>query len=77
MTVLVDSDILIEVSRGRDAIMVSQWLELGCGVEQPLISSGMDRFFRWTRPNAQLPSNVAPSLQLGNAEMKKLDLREP
>ena len=29
MTVLTDSDILIEVSRGRDKTMVSQWLELG------------------------------------------------
>ena len=29
MTVLTDSDILIEVSRGRDKTLVSQWLELG------------------------------------------------
>lgn len=29
MTVLTDSDILREVSRGRDKTMVSQWLELG------------------------------------------------
>ncbi|SRR5579883_285029 len=28
MTVLVDSDVLIEVSRGRDAAIVSRWLEL-------------------------------------------------
>ncbi len=28
MTVLVDSDILIEVSRGRNAQIVSQWLDL-------------------------------------------------
>ena len=28
MTVLVDSDILIEVSRGRDAEIVSAWLDL-------------------------------------------------
>jgi predicted nucleic acid-binding protein len=28
MTVLVDSDILIEVSRGRNAEIVSRWLEL-------------------------------------------------
>jgi len=28
MTVLVDSDILIEVSRGRNADVVSRWLEL-------------------------------------------------
>jgi hypothetical protein len=29
MSVLVDSDILIEVSRGRDADLVSRWTELG------------------------------------------------
>jgi predicted nucleic acid-binding protein len=29
MTVLVDSDILIEVSRGKDSEIVSKWLELG------------------------------------------------
>jgi predicted nucleic acid-binding protein len=29
MTVLVDSDILIEVSRGRNAEIVSKWLDLG------------------------------------------------
>lgn len=28
MTVLVDSDILIEVSRGRDADIISKWLQL-------------------------------------------------
>lgn len=28
MTILVDSDILIEVSRGRNAAMISRWLEL-------------------------------------------------
>lgn len=28
MTVLVDSDILIEVSRGKDAHIVSQWIDL-------------------------------------------------
>jgi hypothetical protein len=28
MTVLVGSDILIEVSRGRDADIISRWLEL-------------------------------------------------
>ena len=28
MTVLVDSDILIEVSRGRNARIISQWIEL-------------------------------------------------
>ena len=29
MTVLIDSDILIEVSRGRDKALVSRWTELG------------------------------------------------
>jgi predicted nucleic acid-binding protein len=29
VTVLVDSDILIEVSRGRDADIVSKWMDLG------------------------------------------------
>ena len=29
MTVLVDSDVLIEVSRGRDAQILSRWAELG------------------------------------------------
>ena len=28
MTVLIDSDILIDVSRGRDAALVSRWMEL-------------------------------------------------
>jgi predicted nucleic acid-binding protein len=28
MTVLVDSDILIEVSRGKDAAIVAQWMDL-------------------------------------------------
>ncbi|MEI9814132.1 MAG: PIN domain-containing protein [Acidobacteriota bacterium] len=29
MTVLVDTDILIEVSRGQDAALIARWLELG------------------------------------------------
>jgi predicted nucleic acid-binding protein len=29
VTVLTDSDILIEISRGRDKTVVAQWLELG------------------------------------------------
>ncbi|MBI5281249.1 MAG: type II toxin-antitoxin system VapC family toxin [Candidatus Solibacter usitatus] len=29
MTILVDSDILIEVSRGRDRAIVARWLDLG------------------------------------------------
>jgi predicted nucleic acid-binding protein len=31
MSVLVDSDILIEVSRGRDADLISRWIELSRG----------------------------------------------
>ena len=38
MSVLVDSDILIEVSRGRDAEIVSQWLDLGRSDEAVLYS---------------------------------------
>jgi hypothetical protein len=30
MSVLVDSDVLIEVSRGRDTGLVSRWTELSC-----------------------------------------------
>lgn len=29
MTVLVDSDILIEISRGKDSAIISEWLKLG------------------------------------------------
>jgi hypothetical protein len=29
MTVLIDSDILIEVSRGRNRAVISRWMELG------------------------------------------------
>jgi predicted nucleic acid-binding protein len=39
VSVLIDSDILIEVSRGRDAAIVSRWLELGQSDELILFSS--------------------------------------
>jgi hypothetical protein len=38
MIVLVDSDILIEVSRGRDAEIVSRWSELGRSADGVLYS---------------------------------------
>ena len=38
MTVLVDSDILIEVSRGRDNTVVSRWVELSQSDAQILFS---------------------------------------
>jgi predicted nucleic acid-binding protein len=38
MSVLVDSDILIEVSRGRDTDLVSRWTELGRSDEVILYS---------------------------------------
>lgn len=39
MTVLIDSDVLIEVSRGRDEDLVSRWLELGQSGSMLLISA--------------------------------------
>jgi len=39
MSVLVDSDILIEVSRGRDTDLVSRWIELGRRDDAILYSS--------------------------------------
>jgi hypothetical protein len=38
MSVLVDSDVLIEVSRGRDAELVARWRELGSSDEIILYS---------------------------------------
>jgi predicted nucleic acid-binding protein len=38
MTILVDSDILIEVSRGKDPEIVSKWLELGRSTDAILYS---------------------------------------
>jgi predicted nucleic acid-binding protein len=38
VTVLVDSDILIEVSRGRDTALVSRWMELGASYALILFS---------------------------------------
>ena len=39
MTILIDSDILIEVSRGRDKATVSRWIELGRSDSLILISA--------------------------------------
>jgi hypothetical protein len=39
LTVLIDSDILIEVSRGRDKAIVSRWIELGRSDSLILISA--------------------------------------
>ena len=38
MRVLVDSDILIEVSRGRDAGLIARWIELGGSDSEVLYS---------------------------------------
>lgn len=39
MTILVDSDVLIEVSRGREESIVSQWLDLSVSEARILISA--------------------------------------
>ena len=39
MTVLIDSDILIEVSRGRDTALITRWVELGASDALILFSS--------------------------------------
>ncbi len=39
MTVLIDSDILIEVSRGRDASIVAKWIDLSTSDAAVLYSS--------------------------------------
>lgn len=39
MTILIDSDILIEVSRGRDQAIVERWIELGRSDALILISA--------------------------------------
>lgn len=40
-----------------------------------LIRSGADTLYNWTRPNAQLPDSCISSLQLGVAELKRLDFQ--
>ncbi len=47
MTVLVDSDILIEVMRGRDASVVAQWLELSQS-DNPILCSPVGVAEVWT-----------------------------
>ncbi|MBL8291168.1 MAG: type II toxin-antitoxin system VapC family toxin [Bryobacterales bacterium] len=39
MTILVDSDVLIEVSRGRDKSIVSEWLDLSVSEARILVSA--------------------------------------
>ena len=39
MTILVDSDVLIEVSRGRDESIVSEWLDLSVSEARILVSA--------------------------------------
>ena len=52
MTVLVDSDILIEVSRGRDQVIVARWLELSDS-DSPVLYSPVSAAELWAgaRPN--------------------------
>lgn len=52
MTVLVDSDILIEVSRGRDADIVSKWVDLGNSGDAVLYSPvSVAELWAGARPN--------------------------
>lgn len=52
MNVLIDSDILIEVSRGRNAAVVSRWLELGRSDALILFSSiSADELWAGARPS--------------------------
>ena len=46
MTVLVDSDILIEVSRGRDQAIVARWLELSDS-DSPVLYSPVSAAELW------------------------------
>lgn len=41
----------------------------------PLIRSGIETLYDWTRPNAQLPASSVSSLRLGVAELRRLDFR--
>ena len=41
----------------------------------PLLRSGIDALYDWTRPTAKLPAGSVPSLRLGVAELKRLDFR--
>jgi predicted nucleic acid-binding protein len=52
MTVLVDSDILIEVSRGRDADIVSRWMDLSNSGDAVLYSPvSVAELWAGARPN--------------------------
>jgi len=41
----------------------------------PLIRSGIETLYNWTRPNAQPPASSISSLRLGVAELKRPDFR--
>jgi hypothetical protein len=41
----------------------------------PLIRSGIETLYDWSRPHAQLPARSISSLRLGVAELKRLDFR--
>lgn len=60
MTVLTDSDILIEVARGRDKTMVLRWLELGQSDALILYSAvtALCSASLWTPPWAVVPENT-------------------
>jgi predicted nucleic acid-binding protein len=52
MTVLVDSDILIEVSRGRNAAIISRWFEFSKSESAVLYSPvSVAEFWAGARPN--------------------------
>jgi len=52
MTVLVDSDILIEVSRGRNADVVSKWIDLSIADAAVLYSPvSVAELWAGARPN--------------------------
>ena len=56
MTVLVDSDILIEVSRGRDLEILSQWRDLGDS-DSPILYSPISSAELWAGARAgELPA---------------------
>ncbi len=58
MTVLVDSDILIEVSRGRNAEIVSKWIDLSNSNAAVLYSPvSVAELWAGARPNENDPLN--------------------
>jgi hypothetical protein len=51
MTVLVDSDILIEVSRGKDPFLVSRWMELSAAAAVLFSPVNAAELWAGARPN--------------------------